>query len=145
MRMVFLLGKCRYKKKSTCVFVSSLLWCHVTSLFTRSFSRFVNRWCNLVSRLLVPSTGKTGLARYSRGDGEAFVQDLWHIYNTLDGTEDDAVFDENIPEQKNEDEEMDRQRGRRRAIRSIPITQQHEPPSNKSPYYTNNNFSSFYK
>ena len=45
---------------------------------------------------------------------------------------------------------QDRQRGRRRAIRSILITQQHErllyePPSNKNPYYTNNNFSSFYK
>ena len=68
----------------------------------------VNRWCNLVPRLLVPSMGKTGLARYSRGDGEAFVQDLWHLYNALDSTEDDAVFDENIPEQKkSEDEEMD--------------------------------------
>ena len=60
----------------------------------------VNRWCNLVPRLLVPSMGKTGLARYSRGDGEAFVQDLWHLHNALNGTEENAVFDENIPEQK---------------------------------------------
>ena len=52
--------------------------------------------------------GKTGLGRYSWGDGEAFVQDLWYLYNALDGTEDDAVFDENIPElKKSEDEEMD--------------------------------------
>ena len=37
-----------------------------------------------------------------------FVQDLWHLYNALDGTKDDAVFDENIPkEKKSEDEEMD--------------------------------------
>ena len=54
--------------------------------------------------------GKPGLARYSRGDGEAVVQELWHLYNALDGTEDDAVFDENIPQQKkNDDEEMDKE------------------------------------
>ena len=48
------------------------------------------------------------MARYSGGDGEAFVQDLWHLKNALDGTDDDAVFDENIQEEKkNEDEEMD--------------------------------------
>ena len=38
MHTVFLPGKCRYMKRPTCVFVSSLLWCHVTSLFTRSVS-----------------------------------------------------------------------------------------------------------
>ena len=107
----------------------------------------VNRWCNLVPRLLFPSMGKTGLARYSRGDGEAFVQDLRHLYNALDGTEDDAVFDENIPEQKkSEDEEMDdefetdseeedEQKDRCRSHNN----------TNKSSYYTNNNFSSFCK
>ena len=68
----------------------------------------VNRWCNLVPRLFVPSIGKTGLAQYSRGDGDAFVQDLWHLYNALNGTGDNAVFDDNIPEEKkSEDEEMD--------------------------------------
>ena len=60
----------------------------------------VNRWYNLVPRLFVALRGKTGLARYSGGDGEAFVQDLWHLYNALDGTEDDAVFDKNILEEK---------------------------------------------
>ena len=72
------------------------------------YTIYVNRWCNLVPRLLVPSVGKTGLARYSQGDGEAFVQDLWHLYNALNGTEDDAVFDKIIPERKkSEDKEMD--------------------------------------
>ena len=33
-------------------------------------------------------------------DGEAFVQGLWHLFNALDDTEDDAVFNENIPEEK---------------------------------------------
>ena len=55
-----------------------------------------------------PDSSFLRVARYSRVDGEAFVQDLSHLYNALDGTEDDAVFDENIPEEeKSEDKEMD--------------------------------------
>ena len=39
---------------------------------------------------------------------KAFVQDLLHLYNALDSTEDNAVFNKNIPEEKkSEDEEMD--------------------------------------
>ena len=42
MHTVFLLGKCRFKQESTSAFVSSLLWCHVPSLFTPLFTPSVS-------------------------------------------------------------------------------------------------------
>ena len=104
MHMVFLLNVALNKKKSTCTFVSSLLWCHVTSLFTRSvstdgsilfpdssFLQWVKpAWCGIREQMVRRSFKTSGTS------------------NALNGTEEDAVFDENIPEEKkSEDEEMD--------------------------------------
>ena len=47
---------------------------------------------------------KTVVEWDSRGDGESFLQNLWHLY-ALDGTEDDAVCEEEMPEIDGEEEE----------------------------------------
>ena len=77
MRTVFLLGKCRFKQEE--IHLRFRLKFAMVSCDKLVYTICVNRWCNLVPRLFVSSRGKTGLAQYSRGDGEAFVQDLWHL------------------------------------------------------------------
>ena len=55
-----------------------------------------------------PDSSFLRVVRYSRVDGEALVQDFWHLYNALNGIQDDAVFNDNIPEEKkSEGKEMD--------------------------------------
>ncbi|XP_068741846.1 chondroitin sulfate ABC exolyase-like [Montipora capricornis] len=52
----------------------------------------VNRWCNLVPRLLVPTMGKTGLARYSRGDdsSSSTVCKKDHVFDFEDSRDTDC-------------------------------------------------------
>ena len=64
----------------------------------------VNRWCNLVPRLLVT----TGLARYSPGDGEVFVQtcgtSMTHLTAQKTMQSSTRIFQN---KKKSEDKEMD--------------------------------------